>query len=238
MKSFALTVLVVIATACSASPGPSPGAFQVDVYPAQDPVAVRAAIPGEKTSFLVAVSGTSQATVSATATGATVDRILPATLTGGQVAEVWLTIDPTITTDTTATATIRVTSGGTTRTFDRTIQVMPMTGEGRERDARPHFEFWTAWLAAHHPELGITAATSWQPEFVSTLLIVSHMSYVSADWELGLAWHAATIPPNDWSQIYLRRRTSEAKPSLAFKLDSFAGATAPYQVTPPESVVR
>ena len=94
------------------------------------------------------------------------------------------------------------------------------------------------WLAANHPELGITAATRWRPLFVSTLLVVSHMSYFTDTWEMGLAWHAGTIPPYDWSQIYLRKRDSQLKPSIAFKLDSFSGKTAPYAVAAPDVVVR
>lgn len=240
MRPGPILALIVLTAACGqTTPAVS---FTVDVTPPEAPQAVRAAIPGERTSFLVSIvnpDGRAEAAlVSATATHATVDRVLPERIRQGQVAEIWLTIDPNITEDTTATVAISVTSGDTTRTVDRTIMVSPMSGEGRERDARPHFDYWTGWLAAIHPELGIDARTAWEPMYVSTLLIVSHMAYFSDEWELSLAWHAATIPPHDWSQIYLRKRATEAKPSLAFKLDSFSGHTPPYVVTPPEVVVR
>lgn len=203
---------------------------------------MRAAIPGEHTSFLVSIADVSQTTtpgrISATATAARVERISPDAIKAGQVAEVWLTIDPTITSEVTASVTITVSRGERTHAATRTISVMPASAEGRERDAAPHFDFWIGWLAANHPELGITNATVWQPEYVSILLVVSHMAYFSTDWELSLMWHAATIPPNDWSQIYLRKRGSETRPSFAFKLDSFSARTAPYAVTPPDVVVR
>lgn len=244
-RRFVPLALAFVIAACgeggSASPSPST-AFTVDVAPSELPVELRAAIPGEKTSFLVSIldqaGGMTPATVTATASRATVDRIVPSELAPGQVGEVWLTLDPTITIDTTASVTITVTRGGATQTVVRTILVYPMSGEGRAQDAQAHFDWWVAWLAAKHPELGVKADTAWEPLYVSILLVVSHMSYFSNDWEIGLAWHAATIPPNDWSQIYLRRRGAEAKPSLSFKLDSFFGKTAPYAVPPPNVVVR
>lgn len=224
------------------SQSPSNRAFTVDVSPPEAPVQLRAAIPGQKTSFLVTFSdqavGGGPATVSAAASGAKVDRIVPADLKPGEVGEVWVITDPTITADTTVSVTITVSRGGVTQKVDRSILVYPMSSEGRARDAQAHFDFWFAWLVANHPELSIKADTAWEPLFVSTLLVVSHMSYYSADWEMGLAWHAATVPPNDWSEIYLRRRGVEAKPSLAFKLDSFSLETPPYSVPSPEVVVR
>ena len=230
----------LVAAACGAQ---QPAAqFTVSVAPDQDPVAVRAVIPGQSTNFLVAITGTAEgdgaATVTAKASKATVEAIAPSSIKAGQVAEVWLKIDPTITEETTASVDITVLRAGVTRTVTRTMSVMPMSSEGRERDAQPHFDYWIDWLSANHPQLDINASTAWQPKFVSTLLVVSHMSYYSASWEHGLSWHAATIPPNDWSQIYLRRRTSELAPSQAFKLDSFSNRTAPYQISAPDVVVR
>ena len=239
-----LTVLALAALVVSACGGatPSQPGFTAEVAPAASPVEVRAVIPGQETSFLLRIidsgPGGGAATVSARATLATVDRVAPTTIRAGQVAEIWLTANPGVTSDATATLTVTVSRGSLKEIVERRILVQPLSSEGRERDAQPHFDFWTAWLAANHPELGIGAATAWRPVFVSTLLVVSHMSYFSDEWEMGLAWHAGTIPPYDWSQIYLRHRGSEMAPSLSFKLDSFSGETAPYAVTPPEVVVR
>jgi hypothetical protein len=122
------------------------------------------------------------------------------------------------------------------RTVERSLPIFPMADE-RAQDAQPYFERWVAWLASAHPELGITPATDWEPVFVSTLLVVSHYSYYSDEWELSVAWHNM-IAPHDWSEIYLRRRGSESAPSLAFKIDSWSANTAPYAVTPPPELVR
>jgi hypothetical protein len=60
---------------------------------------------------------------------------------------------------------------------------MPMVDE-RAKDARPYFDMWVAWLAANHPELGITKDTKWEPTFVSIFLVVSHYAYYSDEWEM------------------------------------------------------
>ncbi len=73
--------------------------------------------------------------------------------------------------------------------------------------------------------------------FVSTLLVVSHHAYYSDAWEMTVAWHVM-IPPYDWTEIHLRQRGTEARPSLAFRIDSFSGKTSPHAVEPPEVVVR
>jgi hypothetical protein len=107
----------------------------------------------------------------------------------------------------------------------------------RAADARPYFDRWLAWLIAERTELGITEATSWTPEFVSTLLVVSHYAYWSDEWEATILWHNM-IPPYDWTEIQLRHRWTEAVPTLAFRVDSVSGDKAPHEVEPPEVVVR
>jgi hypothetical protein len=175
-------------------------------------------------------------TLTASASKAAILRILPAAqLTPGTVGEVWVVPDASAV-ETTAAVTITASRGGMTRTAERTIPVFPMVDE-RAAEARPHFDRWVAWLASAHPELGITAATDWQPEFVSTLLVVSHYAYWSADWELTVAWHIM-IAPYDWSEIHLRHRWTESAPSLAFRIDSVSGSTTPHAVEPPDVVVR
>ncbi len=225
----------------TATPTPTPTAeFGVEVIPPEEPAAVRTAIPGEKVCFLVVVTDAAGAaatpvTVTAIASKATILRIEPAELTPGTVGEVWVVPDPS-TVETTASVTITASRGGVVKTVDRTIPVFPMIDE-RAADALPHFERWTAWLATAHPELGITATTTWEPAFVSTLLVVSHYAYWSDDWEMTLAWHVM-IAPYDWSEVHLRQRGTESAPSLAFRIDSVSGATSPRAIEPPEVVVR
>jgi hypothetical protein len=52
-----------------------------------------------------------------------------------------------------------------------------------------------------------------------------------------VAWHNM-IPPDDWSEVHLRRRGVDVAPSIAYRQDSMAGATEPREVAPPEVVVR
>lgn len=52
-----------------------------------------------------------------------------------------------------------------------------------------------------------------------------------------VAWHNM-IPPDDWTEVHLRKRGVDTAPSLAFRIKSVKGATAPHVVAPPEAVVR
>jgi hypothetical protein len=203
------------------------------------PPEVRTAIPGQHVSFLVVVTDTSPTpspvTITATATGAQVLAIEPAELLPGVVGEVWVVPDPS-TVETRASVTITAVRGSISKTETRSLPVFPMLDE-RGGDAQPYFERWVAWLAAEHPELGITADTEWDPQFVSILLVVSHYAWFSDDWEMTIAWHNM-IPPYDWTEAHLRRRGVDVRPSLAFRIDSVAGVTEPHAITPPEVVVR
>jgi hypothetical protein len=227
-------------TTPSAAPTASPAAaFAVDVLPPEAPAEVRMAIPGSRYCFLVVVTDDAPTptpvTIEAAATKARVVEIRPAKLTPGTVGEVWVVADQT-TVETTGSVTITATRDGVTKTVTRSLPVFPMVDE-RAKDARPYFERWVAWLAAEHPELGISAGGTWEPVFASTLLVVSHYAYWSEDWEMTVAWHNM-IAPYDWTEVHLRRRGVDAAPSLAFRIDSVSGATAPHEVEPPEVVVR
>jgi hypothetical protein len=235
----ASAVLLAACTAGGPSPASSAADFAIEVTPPEVPPEVRAAIPGQRVCFLVVLAddGGSPApvTISATADGAEVGTIEPLALVGGVVGEVWVVPAPA-TAETTASVTITATRGSITKTETRSIPIFPMIDE-RGADAQPHFERWVAWLASAHPELGITAATGWEPGFVSILLVVSHYAYFSDQWEMTIAWHNM-IPPYDWSEVHLRKRGVDVRPSLAFRTDSVSGATEPHEVEPPEVVVR
>jgi hypothetical protein len=221
------------------SAAPSVGAdFALAVTPPEEPPEVRMAIPGQKISFLVTIAdaaSTEPVTIAATASGASILKIEPTELTPGVVGEVWVVPDAA-TEETSASVTITASRAGVSKAEIRSIPILPMADE-RAADAQPYFERWVAWLVTAHPELGITADTAWEPQFVSTLLVVSHYAYFSADWEMTIAWHNM-IPPDDWTEIHLRHRGTESAPSLAFRIDSFANKTEPHAVTPPEVVVR
>jgi hypothetical protein len=226
----------------SSTPGPSPSPaadFTLDVSPPDEFAASRMAIPGSRYCFLVVVTdaagGSAPVDVAVTAEKATILDATPASLAPGVVGEVCVAADATEV-EATGSVTITATRDGATRTATRSLPVFPMPDE-RAADARPHFERWVAWLAAQHPEYGITAEATYEPVFVSTLLVVSHYSYWFEDWEMTVAWHNM-IPPDDWSEIHLRGRGVDVAPTIAFRIDSIAGATEPREVTPPEVVVR
>jgi hypothetical protein len=246
LTTFATILMLALGTAaCSASsaadasPTPPPGAdFALAVTPPETPPEVRAAIPGQKVSFLVTIADaatTDPVTITATASKASVLKIEPAALKPGTVGEVWVVPDAS-TEEATASVTITATRGSVVRKEVRSIPIFPMADE-RAADAQPYFELWTSWLATAHPELGITADTEWEPMFVSTLLVVSHYAYWSEDWELTVLWHNM-IPPDDWTEIHLRHRWTDSVPSIAYRIDSVANNTEPHAVTPPDVVVR
>jgi hypothetical protein len=169
------------------SPSPSPATagadFTIEVLPAAEPAEGRPAIPGEKVVFLVVVTspGTDQPVkVGATVKGGTVDRISPAELKPGVVGEVWI-VPGAATEETRITTEITASRAGVTRTASRTTVIMPFEDD-RAPQAQPYFDLWVGWLAANHPEFGITTATRWESSFVLALLIVGHYAYFSDDW--------------------------------------------------------
>jgi len=217
------------------TPQPSPDPTGVIVLPAQDPVEARVAIPGELVCFLIAFGDEIEgATWSAQAEGAT---IVPVGKTGSLVDELCLTPDATLV-ETTATVTITADIPGRAApaTVVRTIVVWPET-DGRAADAQPYFERWIAWLGDNHPELGITADTTWQPTFVSTFLVVSHYAYWSDEWEMVIAWHNM-IPPDDWTEVFLRRRGTDQLYTIGFRQDSVSGDTVPRAADLPDVLIR
>jgi hypothetical protein len=218
---------------------PSPASFTIDVSPPEEPPEVRAAIPGQRVCFLVTITDpaapASPVTIGASATGAKLIGIEPVELSPGTVGEVCVVPDAT-SVETTAQVTITATRDGASQSVDRSLPVFPMADE-RFADAAPCFDRWVDWLVAEHPELGITGSTEWTPEFVSTLLVVSHYGWWSDEWEVTVLWHNM-IAPHDWTEIHLRHRWTDVAPSLAFRIDSVSGETEPHAVTPPEVVVR
>lgn len=219
------------------SPSPSPE-FSISVSPSEQPIEIRLVIPGVPSSFLVAVTdpagSAGDVVISAAGKGITIQDVVQPTASK-PVGEVWF-VAPSVASETDASLTITATRASVTKTELRTVRIFPME-DGRAADAKPYFDRWIAWLAEKHPELGITKATTWQPRFVSTLLVVSHYAYDSDEWELTQAWHNM-IPPYDWTEIHLRRRGVDVAPTLAFRQDSVRDATEPHAVAPPTEVVR
>jgi hypothetical protein len=111
-------------------------------------------------------------------------------------------------------------------------QLEPYATEMRDR--------FIPYLAANHPELGITEETPWTPSIVKPhILVVSHYLFFSEEWEMGLMWHIM-IPPYDWTRIYLRHRYDHVAPQYGFEISSVAAdpPEQPHEYEVPEEVDR
>ncbi len=195
-------------------------------------------IAGQRCVFLVAVadeglgSGKGGAVdITATAPGAAVT-VNPQAITPGQVAEVTVIPDKASTGET-LTVNIKGERGGL-QTETRTIVVWvgEDTLEPYAADVRDRF---IPWLAANYPEFGITTETEWTGTVVKPrILVVTFYLFFSEDWEMGVSWHV-TIPPHDWTRIYLRHRATEVSPSYAFEISSLDAQEEPHAIDPKDA---
>lgn len=203
------------------------------------PERVSPVVPGQRVVLLVGLepagAAGGPAALRAVARGAQV-RVEPPALGPDGVCEVSVTPDAGI--DGNVDVMLVAERRGLTCAYTVPLSVSPFgAGGGDGADLAPvaaeHRDRFVAWLAANRPDLGIAAQTEWQGTIVKPgILVVMHYLYFSDDWELGLRWHV-TIPPHDWSRIYLRRRFVEAAPSLAFEIPSYSSPESqPRQVDP------
>lgn len=225
---------------------PAPAPFSLQVTPER---LNGDSIPSQRCVFLVIVedNGTGRGegkavTISATAPGSAVT-VEHETITPGQVAEVTVIPDKG-SAGSNITVTVRGEREGLERTRAVTFAVLEVEPEepGREdelgRYAAEIRDKFIQWLAAKHPELGITNETKWTGTIVSPRwLVVSHYLFFSEDWEMHISWHVM-IPPYDWARIDLRRRFTESRPSHAFEISSLKAQEEPHAIEPPETVWR
>jgi hypothetical protein len=198
----------------------------VTVLPAENPPEARPAIPGERVCFLVLVDDRDGEDGEITFAAP------------GEVAELWVTIGPHEgSSEKIATVQVTVTHGGADPVDwveTRSIIVYPET-DSRAEIAEQYVDFWIDWLASERPELGIDETTEWESTFVSMLLIVSKYAYWSEEWEMVVAWHEM-VPPDDFTEVYLRRRDTEEMYSLVFRQDSFSESSEVHQLDPAELI--
>lgn len=226
----------------TSTPGPTGSAapFEMNILPPEDPVEARVAIPGEMVCFVIEPPSYTQDEVSYSISAELAEVVLePLEYPSGAVVETCVVPDPT---EVEATATVTFTTelsvGGErqVRTDERSIVVWPVADE-RALDAQPYFDRWVAWLADNQPELGITVDTEWDPTFVSTFLVVSHYAYWNDEWEMVIAWHNM-IPPDDWTDVFLRTRGFESAYNIAFRQDSVSGNSEPRSLPTPVDLIR
>jgi len=211
---------IVLSTALTACAGDEAVPFSIVL----SPEFVQGAVPGSPTGVLVTVENESSTdtpvtlAVSANGGEATVE---PGTISEGEVAEVWITPDATAT-EREMEIVVTGTRGGLEATQTKTFTVL-VWEDDRGEYARTLLDLFTIWLAENRPDLGVSPDTVFTGSLSAPgLLVVSHYLFLSDDWEVGLSWHVM-IPPDDWSEIYLRPRGGGV-PTLAFRLSSQAGA--------------
>jgi len=236
-----LSLLVVVPLGCSSEP--------VGFTLATAPELIYDVIPGQQCIILVQATDAADAgadssgniTLSAEVEGAEVmlpeDPVAP-----GEVAEI--TVIPS---QESVNSTITVTITGQRRGIEQTqaVELNVVEGDIEEYEtslapaAAEVRDLFIPWLVANHPELNIPADTAWAGVVVSPyILVVSHYMFLSDEWEMGVAWHIM-IPPFDWAEIYLRRRSTELTPSFDFKIDSRSDEEQePYATEVPEDVWR
>lgn len=158
----------------------------------------------------------------------------PQAITPGQVAEV-IVIPYETSTNGTLTFIITGERRGLKRTETKNIEVVK--GEDTLNTyAEEMRNLFMPWLVSNHPEFGITNETDWVGTIVNPrILVVMHYIFLSEEWELYLTWHV-TIPPHDWTRIYLRQRFSESRPSVAFEISSVIGLEEPTAIEVPDWV--
>jgi len=205
------------------------------------PEFINGAIPGGRLVLLAGLVDPNQGpiAISAEASGAEV-AVEPSEISGSEVAEVTIVPEPT-SSETGIDVTITAASGDQTYDVTRTFTVIPWEDD-REDQGRKILSLFTGWIADAHPEFGITDQT----EFVGTytapmLLVVSHYTFFSDDWEVGVSWHIM-VPPDDFAEMYLRPRT-ELVPTHAYRIGSWqtaldTGTVDVIEVIPPVEVIR
>ena len=119
----------------------------------------------------------------------------------------------------------------------KTIMIEVLAGvDGLAVDAVQMRDQFILWLTLNHPGLGITNETEWSGTIVNPrILVVMHYLFFSDDWEMYVTWHV-TIPPHDWTRIYLRQRFAELRPSYAFEVSSVMHHAPPHAIDVPDWV--
>jgi hypothetical protein len=214
--------------------------------------------PGEHFVMLASITnegnGSGPVALTATCPGAQVS-MDPASISVGEVAEITVIPDATAPTqastvghtgsqigqepDWTLTLAVAGARDGQTHQAGASIGIIQQWDTGLLPEAISERDRIIPWLAANHPELGITSTTVWTPAMPNPVLVVSHYLFYSEEWELHVAWHVM-IPPYDWTKYELRRRRSETVYSTGFIIESRSAEPPldPVAMTPENTLWR
>ncbi|HEX6299478.1 MAG TPA: hypothetical protein VF148_03335 [Acidimicrobiia bacterium] len=194
-------------------------------------------IPGQMALVVVSPEGvTEPVTMSATLTGAGSVEPVTTQIDAGKVAEFLVTpaeeaVGTTLRLHVTAVSSgVRAETSWTMDVVEWEDTIQPLATELRDR--------FVAYLEEYHPDLGITAETSWTPSITKPqILVVMHYLFFSEEWEMGIMWHV-TVPENAWSRMYLRPRTG-ILPTLGFEIPSYLDPeSTPVPWEPPPELDR
>ena len=235
-KLFSLLLLALCLSGCSL--WPFQGAPEIELRPGE----MGDTVPDQLCVFLATVSDPGgqgqEVELSAIIDGASVT-VAPPFSRAGEVAEVTV-VPGEESIGQTLTLTVEARRGFSKSEAAVTVVVQdPLPDpEGLLPRAVEVRDAFIPWLEANRPELGIDGETAWTATVVRPhIVVVMYYLFFSEEWELGVARHV-TIPPHDWSRIYLRRRFSEASPSLAYEISSFSAGSTPVEIPPPVAVWR
>ncbi|MCW4038575.1 MAG: hypothetical protein NWF13_07575 [Candidatus Bathyarchaeota archaeon] len=227
---------------------PAPFTMQVTSRPSTPPGQIEniQSYAGQRCVFLIGVaeeegwlqgsSGEGTAVnISATEPGKmAVITVHPQVIRPGQVAEV-VVIPSKASVNQTLTVTITGERGELKQTETITIEVL-MGEDGVGAYATEMRDKFVPWLAINHPEFSITNETEWIGTIVNPrIIVVMHYIFLSEGWEMYVTWHV-TIPPHDWTRIYLRPRFTESRPAYAFEIPSVKGQEEPQAIDVPDWV--
>jgi hypothetical protein len=224
--------ILLLVAACA---GDSSKPFELEVAPE----IIHGLYPETRTILLARVTSDSDEPVSLQieTEGAEVSAA-PDTLAPGEIAEFEIGAG-SVAEEVPVTIVVTGTRGSVEQTVSRETRVMPF--EPPADDARRLLGVFASWLEVNRPELGIDGDSTFEGRGVDPVLVVSHYQFLSDEWELGLSWHIM-IPPDDWSELYLRPR-AEWSPTVAFRLASRSaaledGVVTIEEITPPAEIVR
>lgn len=158
----------------------------------------------------------------------------PQAISSGQVTEV-IVIPSEANVNQTLTISITGKRGGLKQTETIIIEVV-LGEDGMKSYASEMRDKFIPWLVINQPEFSITTETEWAETIVNPkIIVVMHYIFLSEDWEMYVTWHV-TIPPHDWTRIYLRHRFTEARPTFAFEIPSAKGQEEPQVIEVPDWV--